>query len=166
MRGIIYKIEFNENLYVGSTIDLHKRQIKHNSDYRKTKNYKLYEKAREYNIEEIELILLEEIEFEDIDELRIKEEEYRIKLNANLNEIACYRNDESYKEYYKKNKIEYYKKNKDKILEYKKEYDEKNKNKLNQKFICFCGGYYTHNHKATHLKTKKHQQYIKDNSAP
>jgi hypothetical protein len=44
--------------------------------------------------------------------------------------------------------------------EYLDEYREKNKDKIKQKFNCDCGGKYIHQHKSTHLKTKKHQAYI------
>ena len=41
-----------------------------------------------------------------------------------------------------------------------KEYIEANKNKLQQKFECPCGGQYTYSNKTTHLKTNKHQKYL------
>jgi hypothetical protein len=177
MRGIIYKIEFYENLYVGSTINLIKRQSKHNSNYKIGKlNIKLYETARENNIEKIECILLEEIEFDDIGELRKKEEEYRVKLNANLNEKACFQSEEERKEYYEKKRdeildyhIEYYEKNKKEINEYRRGWYEKNKEKYKEKrsvkFGCDCGGKYISPHKLRHFKSKKHQDYILNNSA-
>ena len=79
-------------------------------------------------------------------------------------------------DYHKK----YYIENKDKLInqvkEYKKdnwesiklknkEYKERHKNELNAQFICECGGIYTYNHKARHLKTAKHQKNIA-NSTP
>jgi hypothetical protein len=43
-------------------------------------------------------------------------------------------------------------------------YREKNKEeiakKANQKFECECGGRYVFNHKSTHQKSKKHQEYL------
>ena len=76
--------------------------------------------------------MLEEIEFEDLEELRKKEEEYRSKLNANLNEKSCYRSEEDYKEYMKEYNNEYYENNKDKILEYGKEYRQDNKEQIKE----------------------------------
>jgi hypothetical protein len=137
MKGIIYKICFGreaclgetEWLYVGSTIDkLYNRQGDHNYDYRTGRNRKLYEKARENNIGKLECILLEEIEFQELEELRIKEEEYRVKLKANLNEIACYRSEEDRKNYQNK----YNEENKEQIREYYKEYNEENKDIISQ----------------------------------
>ena len=41
---------------------------------------------------------------------------------------------------------------------YFKEYAEKNREKLNEKFICdICGGKYKYVNKANHNQTKKHQ---------
>jgi hypothetical protein len=193
MKGVIYKIVITENdIYVGSTIyALNIRQNYHNYNYIiKQLNCKLYEKARENNIESLECILLEEIEFDDIEELRKKEEEYRLKLNANLNERSCFQSEEEwvnymknyYKDYYEKNKDkikkktkeyreenkdkikkktkEYREENKDKIKDYITKYREENKDKINEKFNCECGGKYTYQNKSTHLKSKKHQTYL------
>jgi hypothetical protein len=52
----------------------------------------------------------------------IKEEEYRIELQASLNNNKCYTNSNT-KEYHK----EYYQENKDKISEKKKEYYQQKK---------------------------------------
>jgi vacuolar-type H+-ATPase subunit I/STV1 len=52
----------------------------------------------------------------------------------------------------KQDKI-YYNKNKDKIYERTKEWKS-------QKVNCQCGGCYTHAHKAEHIKSKRHQQYL------
>ena len=92
----------------------------------------------------------------------------------------------------KNNDKEYYNKNKDKLKEYQKEYREQNAEKLKQrakayreahkeeislntkeyrkkniekrkeKVICECGSEITILNKARHLKTKKHQNFIKD----
>ena len=35
-----------------------------------------------------------------------------------------------------------------------------NKDKLKEKFNCECGGRYTRHHKARHIKSRKHQDYI------
>ncbi len=109
MRGFIYKIVITENdIYVGSTIDLYMREASHNSRYKSNKDNKLYKTAIEKNIEKLKCELLEEIDFDKLEELKQKEEKYRLKLNANLNDIACYRSEAEVKEYYK----EYYEENK------------------------------------------------------
>jgi hypothetical protein len=40
--------------------------------------------------------------------------------------------------------------------EREKKYRENNKEHLNKKFVCECGGKYTHQNKAAHSKTKIH----------
>ena len=53
----------------------------------------------------------------------------------------------------------------------KKEYDrlrsrknyKENKEEVNKKFNCPCGGKYTKTNKAIHFKTKKHLKYLEDN---
>ena len=41
-------------------------------------------------------------------------------------------------------------------------YHEINKNKLNEKFICDCGGCYTRRNKAVHMRSKKHLEHSSD----
>lgn len=42
----------------------------------------------------------------------------------------------------------------------KKEWCEVNKEKLNKKYNCLCGGKYTYKHITDHLKTLRHREYI------
>jgi hypothetical protein len=54
------------------------------------------------------------------------------------------------------------------IKEYIKEYYEDNKNKINAikktHYICdICNGNYTHNNRAKHFNTKKHQTALNNN---
>jgi len=51
---------------------------------------------------------------------------------------------------------EYYQENKEKVLEYQKEYREKNTVIIN----CPCGGTYQERKKNRHYKTKKHIKYV------
>ena len=48
---------------------------------------------------------------------------------------------------------------------YDKQYRETNKEvintKKNEKHVCICGGKYTHVHKQRHIRSVKHQQYLK-----
>ena len=71
------------------------------------------------------------------------------------------------KEWYQDNKEvilgkqkKYKKANKETKCEYHKEYYQTNKEKINQKVNCECGGKYTTANKSTHLKSKKHKNYI------
>ena len=64
----------------------------------------------------------------------------------------------------KQQKKKYYNDNKHIINEkdrhYSKEYYKNNKEKLQTKIDCECGGRYTFVHKQTHIKTRKHQNFI------
>tara|TARA_R110000824_G_scaffold287208_1_gene475328 strand:+ start:235 stop:795 length:561 start_codon:yes stop_codon:yes gene_type:complete len=55
-----------------------------------------------------------------------------------------------------------YEKNKEKIAKQNKKYRENNKDKLNEKFNCDCGGKYTKQSIARHLKTKIHIKFIEN----
>ena len=44
--------------------------------------------------------------------------------------------------------------------EYNKKYINSHKLKLNEKFVCDCGGKYTYTNKDKHIKTKRHRAYI------
>lgn len=60
---------------------------------------------------------------------------------------------------------EYQTKNMEAVKERKKAYRDKTKDKYYAKFNCdICGGCYTLNNKANHLKTKLHLQAVEDNA--
>ncbi len=119
------------------------------------------------------------------------EEGYRVELKANMNMMKCFRSNEeatAYKSkwYYDNIEInrekqkqyaidnadkirEYSKKWRSENLERKKEMDKQyridNANKIKEQrsiiHTCDCGGVWTDSHKSRHLKSKKHQDYIK-----
>jgi len=102
-----------------------------------------------------------------------KKEHYKVHRELNKNYYKEYRenNNDAIKEQNKKNyeinknKIsiqnkEYRELNKVAIRKYKHEYYENNREKFNEKFDCECSGKYTHKHRARHLKSTKHQNYI------
>jgi hypothetical protein len=72
---------------------------------------------------------------------------------------------EEHKEKLKGKKKQYYEEHKEKLKGKKKQYYEDHKEQIQvkwgEKFVCECGGRYTHNHKSHHMKSKKHQQFIK-----
>jgi hypothetical protein len=59
------------------------------------------------------------------------------------------------------NKRIYTDEHKDNKKEYDKLYREANKEYLNKKIECECGGKYILRHKSTHFITKKHLEYVK-----
>ena len=131
MNGMIYKIEINENdIYIGSTSEtLCRRQSKHNYDKKRYSERKLYKSCIENNIDYIKCIWVADCEYNSIEELRMIEEDYRKKLNGNLNMVKCYQSEEDKKEYDKK----YREENIDKIKKYLKEYREENIDKIKEK---------------------------------
>ena len=116
------------------------------------------------------MVILEDCGEITFTEARIKEEEYRVKLNANMNMIKCHQTEEEEKERHRKQAREYKENNKDKIKEYQKEYDkeyrEKNKEKIKEhKFqlcTCECGRTYTNLNKARHERTLIHKKLIEE----
>ena len=182
---IIYKIWKDDDFYVGSTTDFtnRKRQHKNNSNNEKC-NFKIYQTIRENGgwIAWKMTPLEEYKECQSQIEARIREEEWRVKLNANLNIYKAYCSKEEKKEYM----IQYHQEHKDEEKEYSKKYRQEHKEeeqkyrqeckeelkiylaqyyqnhkeKLNAKFECECGGKYIHQGKSRHEKTKKHQTYL------
>ena len=98
--------------------------------------------------------------FDNIQEIRERRKEYRERNIEKLKEY--YKNNkesiiEIQKQYYKDNKDKvkkYYEDNKDKIKEVKKEYESKI-------YKCDCGSICVLHKKARHLRTVKHQEYLK-----
>ena len=54
--------------------------------------------------------------------------------------------------------------NKEKKAEYTKEHDNQNIEKLKSKIECECGSIYSFFNKSRHLKTKKHQNFLSNQS--
>jgi hypothetical protein len=95
---------------------------------------------------------------ENKEEILKKNKTYREK---NPDYIKKYR--EENKEVIIEQNKKYREENPEKIKKYRETYREENKAKLNKKYDCKCGGKYTHKNKSQHLKTDKHQEYIKSN---
>jgi hypothetical protein len=47
---------------------------------------------------------------------------------------------------------------------YKADYYQDNKDKINKKFVCECGGNYTSANKSNHINTKIHQDWLKSSN--
>lgn len=119
----IYKIEFDEYIYIGSTKDMKERKRYHNYALRKNKTIhhksRLYTIAREKGKKELELIAIEECSIDD----RFIREQHYIDVNAGDKLLNCVNPIFDKKEYMK----EYREKNKERIKEQMKAYHEKNK---------------------------------------
>jgi hypothetical protein len=182
-KTIIYKICCNDlnitDVYVGHTTNFIKRKAQHKYDCNnidgKAYNYKIYNTIRNNGgFENWSMIEIEKFQdCNDINEASAKERYYYELLNAKLNTNCPARNKKEYQEI-NKDKIkeyikEYYEDNKDKIQKFNKEYYEDNKNKINAikktQYICdICNGRYTHNNRAKHINTEKHQTALNNNN--
>jgi len=182
LNTIIYKIVCNDlnvkDTYVGHTTDFIKRKATHKShciNENDTKhNLKVYKMIRDNgNWNNWSMIEIEKYPCGDSNEACSRERYWYELLNANMNTLCptfnVEKRKEYEKEYYDKNKDLYFKEhnkvyydnNKEYFKEYNKEYYDNNKERINEKNNCLCGGCYTYSHKSHHLKTIKHQNYIK-----
>jgi hypothetical protein len=188
MSYIIYKIccdDLPEFIYVGSTKSFIKRKNRHKHNCNNGCTQKLYTTIRENGgWDNWRMVIIEECGEITLIQARIKEEENRLKLNANLNMKKCYQTEEEKKQYYEANiekikeyyeanneeikqqKKEYYKANNEEIKEKTKQYQQANKKKIkeykNQKFTCECGRTIILGSKSYHLKTNIHKELMEE----
>ena len=181
--GKIYEIECNISgkIYVGSTCEptLARRLAGHVGDYKRYLNGN-HNYVSSFDIIKngnYDIVLIESFTCNSKDELYAKERYWtneldcvnRYKNQGLFNELGEKEYKKEYREINKdkineKNK-EYYEQNINKILKYQEEYYVNHKDKIcaykNEKNNCQCGGLYTHTNKSHHLKTIKHQNYMK-----
>lgn len=172
MSYIIYKIcrdDLPEFIYVGSTKSFRHRKSQHKTDCNNencTKyNRKLYTTIRENGgWDKWRMVIVEDIGEVSLTQARIKEEEHRVKLNANLNSQKCYQTEEERTNYDRQYAIYWGKNNKERKYENNKEYYENNKEKImewrNQRISCECGKMYTITNKKRHEQSLIHKKLI------
>ena len=183
--GKIYKIQKiggNAEIYIGSTTKqyLSQRMEKHRSDYKRFKSGKIiknissFEIFDKYGDENCEIVLIESVQCDTKDEL-LQHERRHIEANECVNKVIPIRTKdekiEMGKQYYEdnkevlreKNKV-YRETNKEVIKEIGKQYRDANKDKIKahktEKCICECGSEFQHDHKARHLRSKIHQNFL------
>lgn len=148
-RGKIYKIvsDLTDDVYIGSTTEptLARRLVKHKG------NYKEYLEGQRRFITSFkilqtgnyDIVLLESYPCNSKDELHKKEREYIENTPNCVNKVIPTRTKR----------------------EHSKVYREKNKAKISARrrelCICECGSEHIRDIKARHLRTQKHQNYIK-----
>jgi hypothetical protein len=136
MSYIIYKICCNdlpEFIYVGSTKSFIKRKSQHKHNCNNGDTQKLYTTIRENGgWDNWRIVIIEDCGQVTLTEARIKEEENRIKLKANLNMNKCHQTEEEKKEYKKQYDKKYCEANKEYIKEQIKQYRELNKEKIKE----------------------------------
>jgi len=151
LNTIIYKFVCNDlnikDTYVGHTTDFIKRKATHKSVCHnldnKSYNLKVYKTIRENGgWVNWSMIEIEKYPCGDSNEACSRERYWYELLNANMNTVCPTFNVEKRKEY-------------------EKEYYDNNKKKFNEKHNCECGGCYSYSHKAHHMKSQKHLNYMK-----
>ena len=190
----IYKICCNDSscadFYIGSTQNVRLRKSQHkqsciNESGRKH-NYFIYTKIRENGgWDNWRMVVVEEMPNTTLIQARIREEHYRVELQATLNSNSAYsglsKNEyckqyyethkdkryEQHKAYCEKNKDKmseqskaYYEKNKDEKIKKQKAYYEKNKDKVLEPVVCSCGRTICKNSLKLHLTTKIHNNTL------
>lgn len=151
--GKIYKIvcDTTNKVYYGSTTKkyLSSRLNTHKHAY--LNNLNSYTSRYVLEGGNYSIILVENYPCNSKDELH-QRERYYIENNNCVNRVNPYISNIEKIENKKQVWQNWYSTNKD-ILKEKKQ----------QKINCECGGLYTHNHKSTHYKTKKHLDFINNN---
>lgn len=162
--GRVYKITCeNENIcYIGSTKQPLKRRLQQHSKFGNSSKV-LFEYPN------VEINLLEEIDYQDRDELTRKEAEYiKEYRDIAVNLVIPFRTSREYyednKEYIKQRNNNYRRQNIEKYRGYNNKYYQNNREIIKVyksiKHQCDCGGKYTNGHRAEHLKTKKHLNFL------
>ena len=172
--GKIYKIVSSDysKCYIGSTCEsLSQRMARHRNKYKVylkgditlTRSFDLFD---QYGVENCKIELIENFPCENKEELRKREGHY-IQNTECINKYVAGRN-RTFKEYYQDNKEkcnaqrrEYKEKHKEELKLYYQEQYIKSKDKLSKSIACECGRTYTFGHKARHLKSQTHQNYLK-----
>ena len=150
---LIYYITTGDSIYVGSTCNFNRRKCKHkqcienpdDSAY----NRKVYQKIRENG--EWDMQVYEEFPCESKTQMRIREEEVRIELRADLNQQRCYTSPETRKEQKKKN----YEENKEHITQRRR---DRYKNETREKEIENSKKYYQENKEQKKEYMRKYYQ--------
>jgi hypothetical protein len=171
----LYNVESGE-AYYGSTIDIEDRYKSHRCiKGNNCKSRELVEKYGANNLRfevKLELLVISEDEKDEIEESYIQNNpciNYKKNLTKESKNKHKKELDKLYYENHKEKITSYNKRyntqNKEQIKNKQKKYYERNKKliseKNNKKNQCDCGFSYTHSNYARHLKTKKHQDYLK-----
>jgi hypothetical protein len=141
MKGYIYTIKSSKaaETYVGSTVQkLNVRVSKHHNDYKHGKTTGIKQLIDTYGFDTLESVVVEEVEYTSIRELR-EREQYYIQNTANC--INCRKAVQHPNE----------------RTTYMKEW---NKTKNNTRIVCECGGSYIYSHRQRHARTARHRNYL------
>jgi len=174
MSYFIYKIccdDCPDFVYVGSTKAFRQRKNQHKTDCNNENsskfNRKLYTTIRENGgWDNSRMVILEDCGEISFTKARIKEEEWRVKLQANLNSQKCHQTEEEQKNYDRQYSICWGKNNKERKYENNKKYYENNEEKImewrSQRITCECGKIYTITNKKRHERSLIHKKLIEE----
>jgi len=173
--GRVYTIRSpnTDEVYVGSTFNpLYKRLDGHK------RAYKSYKGGKHINITSIKILeageayieLLEQYENLTKEQLNRYEGEYIRKTQNCINKKVAGRTIKEYRKDAREQRriynIGWRASNKEKVStrlkEYNQSYYQKTKDERSIKYYCDCGSPYRLDNKNKHLKTKKHQDYVKN----
>ena len=171
----IYKIidNTNDNIYIGSTCQkLSQRLSEHVRHYKSYKESKRQNYMSSFKIIEngdYDIILIKEYNCESKEQL-LKKERYYIEKYQCINKNIPGRKKQEYsKEYYENNKNvlikkmkEYREANKDVMKQYYENNKDLIKERQSKPYDCICGSEIQIHEKSRHLKTKKHINFIKN----
>ena len=167
-KTLIYKIQHqtkDELLYVGSTTHFGNRKVRHknncNNANGKSYNLKLYSTIRDNGgWDAFNMVIVKEFPCENKRQAEAEEDRIMREMKACLNSHRAYITKEEKKEQMK----EYREQNRDKVNEQKKEYYIRNINKIKEKnkekINCQCGCAVIKYNLARHKRSKKHQEYL------
>ena len=144
IKARIYKITSpkTDKVYIGSTTKtIEQRLRKHKTNYNSYLNGKMPKNITSYEIikhGDAIVELVEEREFKDMKEMLERERFYIENVKNTVNKHTPITTEEE-----------------------KKQYIIDNKEKVNEKKPCVCGGFYTSKHKGQHMKGKQHMNHMK-----
>ena len=161
---VIYKITTGDDLYIGSTCNFTRRKNHHKSSIydNKLKDYntKLYKTIRE-NDGEWDIKIIKQYPCDSRIEQVTEEERCRVLLGANLNSQKCNTTKEERAEYMRLFNLNYRNGEKrNELLQSKREYYEKNKDRYRQIVSCECGCEVTQMSLLRHKKSVKHNKLM------
>ena len=176
--GKIYCIRntIDNDIYVGSTCQpLSKRMARHRGYVNdKTQQHRmLYVKMVEHGVDNFYIELIEECPCDNLEQLRRREGHFIRNLGTLNKNIAGRTEQENHKEYYIEHKEHMDAENKiwredhpELMVEYRHVWYKKNKDRLHTPINCECGSTYVSEYEPRHIKTKQHQDYLKQLDDP
>jgi len=133
MKYIIYKIQINDYIYIGSTKNFTLRKSQHKRACNNGKDYLVCRTIRENGGWECcTMVPIREVEVETVLQAHIIEEEERVKYNAQMNAIRAYITEDEKKAAAYERLVRWREENKEMADETRKIWREENKEKRNE----------------------------------